>query len=241
MNKERINVSADFRNEKFWTFVRGDLPVKDFEEWVYSEKELEKVLGEKLYLDVISANYSDNTSIFEIKQQLTEFLRDTHPQKCKCIELPQVAVVDMGEDSKEVFKHFEEIKKRGDPYWWLSVDSCKACGQIWLVASEERQNDVYCLHRLTKHSLQEILENNNWPSCFDRYETLLRIGLEAGVSVTFVDPLESSLTWTVVDLVKDRPGITVSEIAELLNIDCELAKELASKAIKEEKVEIKLK
>jgi hypothetical protein len=224
--------------QKIWKFIRGDLPVKVFEEWLYSEDSLETIFGKTLYLDMISANYSDKESIFKIKQLLKEFVHTSFPQKCYCIELPDVAVIDMGEDSEKVFKYLDEIKKRGEPYWWLSVDKCRECDQIWLVASEERQNDLYCLQRLNNQALDEILKNNKWPSLFDTYETLLRLGFDIGRSVRFVDPYESSLPYTIADLAKERPGIRISEIAKLLNLDIELAIELSKKAIKDENVQI---
>jgi hypothetical protein len=50
--------------------------------------------------------------------------------------------------------------------------------------------------------------------------------------------MNSSLAWTIVDLAKERPGITISEIATLLNLDMDVAKELAKKAAKNERIQI---
>jgi hypothetical protein len=166
-----------------------------------------------------------------------------HPSKerqttCLCASLSDVIVVDMGDESEKVFASLLEVKKRGQPYWWLSVYQCYVCEQAWLVGQEERQNDVMCLQKLDPATMQNVLNSDEWPDAFDHYESLLRMGLETGKSVRFVDPLNSSLRWTVSDLAKDRPGIRVSEIAKLLNLDTDLAEELARKVIKEDSVNI---
>ena len=232
------NKYIDSRIESIWRFIRGDMKVQEFEQWVYSENTLEKMLGKTLYLETISVNYSDKDALRKIKKLLSEYARQTSPLQCKCIQLSDIAVVATGEESKAVFQHMEEIAKRGDPFWWLSLEHCRECNQWWLVASEERHNDVYCLRRLDSQTADEILNKNSWPDCFDRYETLLRLGQHTGISVRFVDPMDSSLAWTIADLAKERPGIAISEIAKLLSLDMDVAKHLARKAVKNEGIQI---
>jgi hypothetical protein len=57
-----------------YEFICGNIAVRNFEEWVYSENSLESLLGELLYFEIISASYSDEVSISKIKQILSEFL-----------------------------------------------------------------------------------------------------------------------------------------------------------------------
>jgi len=232
------NKHIDPRIKNIWRFIRGDMKIKDFERWLYSENSIEQVLGKDLYFEVISVNYSDNGALYRIRQLLSEYARQESPFRCKCFQLSDITVVDMGEESEAVFQYMEEVKKRGEPFWWLSLEHCRECNQWWLVASEERQNDLYCLRRLDMRTADEILNKNSWPDYFDRYETLLRLGHDTGRSVRFMDPMESSLSWTIADLAKERPGIAISEVAKLLNLDMEVAKELAEKAVKKEGVQI---
>jgi hypothetical protein len=42
------------------------------------------------------------------------------------------------------------------------------------------------------------------------------------------------LRWTIADLAKARPGIRVSELAELLNLDLETALTLAKRAVRDD-------
>ena len=147
----------------------------------------------------------------------------------------------MGSEENSYLDHIERIKDRGDKFWWLHLSCCKKCNQYWLIAQEERHNDVYCLKRLTQSQGSEILSKNEWPKCFDSYGRLLKIGKDYGHRVEFVDPLNSSLVFTVIDLAKEHPNIGISELCKLLNVDKELAIALSEKALKTEKIEIDFK
>jgi len=232
------NQSSGSNIENIWKFIRGDMLVSDFEEWVYTHPNLENLFGGKLYLEVVSTNFSSKDVVFQLKETLRKFAISMSSISCMCSQLSDVAVVDMGKDSEKVFVTLDEIRKRGDQYWWLSYYQCHECQQSWLVAQEERQNDVFILYRLDAILTEELLNKNHWPSIFDKYENLLRIGLEAGKSVRFFDPINSSLRWTISDLAKARPGIGIFEIAQLLNLDITLAEEIAKKVIREDKVNI---
>ena len=122
-----------------------------------------------------------------------------------------------------------KLKDRGNNIWWLYLSQCEICKEYWLVAQEERHNDCFCLKRLDNETAIKILNDNIWPSIFDKYEYLLQIEMEAGKSVRFWDPLNSSLKYTIEDLTIEHPGIKLSWIAKLLNIDINLAKDIAKK------------
>jgi len=151
---------------------------------------------------------------------------------CTCTTLPTLTVIDMG-DHKEVLGTLNTVKDRGGRYWWLSVRECNVCGQWWLVAQEERINDIFCLRKLTQKEIEHLIRDNQWPSDFDRFESLLRIALQAGKRWRFADPMAASLLETAVDLATERPGIKVSEIAELLNLDRAHALEISKWAHRE--------
>lgn len=223
-----------------WEFIRGDMRPTDFEQWVYSQPDLEERLGKALYLDTLSADYSSKRAVFDIRRSLEVYARDASDLRCECITLPDLADVGMGEHIP-VFRTLEQRARRGDPFWWLSEYQCTECEQWWLVASEERQNDVFFLRRLSPQEAERIVKEDRWPSDFDSFERLLRLGLERGHRVRFMDPLNSrSLWWTMVDLARGRPGIHVSELAELLNLDVLLVEEIARRVVREEGAAIDL-
>jgi hypothetical protein len=159
---------------------------------------------------------------------------------CSCATLVDPAVVDMS-DTSTTLDLFERIRVRGEPYWWLYASRCTDCGQAWLVAQEERQNDVLLLRRLTQVEVSRLIDDDAWPADFDMYETLLRLGRQAGHRVRWVDPIDdSSLGWTMADLARQRPGISVKELAELLNIDEETAAIVADRTVIDHGVEIRM-
>jgi hypothetical protein len=149
---------------------------------------------------------------------------------CECGRLDDLTVVPMGHHD-EVFRTLQAVRKRGKPQWWLYASTCSACGETWLVAQEERHNDLFILRRLDAASTERLIRDGTWPPDFDRFETLLEIGRQAGHTVRFLDVTGSPLLHTVADLAKERPGIRVSELSSLLNLDPAVAADLARKVV----------
>ncbi len=145
---------------------------------------------------------------------------------CECGRLDDLAVVPMGHH-EDVFRTLEVVRARGAPWWWLGAATCGVCGQVWLLANEERHNDLYILRRLSPDVAGQLLGEGVWPPDFDRFERLLEIGREAGHAVRFADLADSTLLHTIADLAKERPGIRVSELGSLLNLERSAAAELA--------------
>jgi len=166
---------------------------------------------------------------------MEEFLRKNCPARCACLEMRDLHIVMMG-DHDRLFATLVEVKSRGAPKWWLWIARCSACRQAWLVGSEERQHDVFCLRRMSEVEVDETARTNTWPMDFDRYETLIRLGISAGIVFRFADPMDTR--HTMADLTRERPGIRVSELAHLLALDDAVAKTIAKRVVKEEKVEI---
>jgi hypothetical protein len=228
--------------EYIWEFIRGDLSVGDFERMAYNDAALEDYLEHKLYLNVISNDFRSGDATHKLKQTLIEFQRSRRPLACRCIELGNAAVIDMGEESNRVFETLHQVVERGAPYWWLYLSRCKECDQFWLVAQEERHNDVFCMLRLDADTAMRIVADGVWPANFDKYESLLQAGKEAGKSVRFIDPVHSSsLVATMETLARESPGINLSYLAELLNLDIETAQNIGRTVVEEKGVEIDLK
>jgi hypothetical protein len=238
-----VTATPDTLIEALWRFVRGDVPGTEFESWVYRETRLESELGGNLYLAAISTDFSKKGEVWGLRCALAPHARARSPSDCACLRLRDIDVVDMGTfqapepafeadrewSDDDVLRTFERVKDRGSPRWWLWAARCRACGQGWLVGTEERQNDVYCLKRLDGGELGGIVDADRWPPDFDSYESLLRVGLQAGRSVHVLDPTYSSVRDTMADLARTRPGIAISELAKLLSIDLATAAELARK------------
>jgi hypothetical protein len=148
---------------------------------------------------------------------------------CKCKELPEIADVAMGEHDA-VFSSFQTEIRHGKPLWWLSAFQCAACEQWWLVAADERINDVFLMRHLTKVEFRAIVEERKWPRDFNQFAEVLRVGCERGHRWVFDDPECPALVETVVELAREDDGIRLSRIASLLQVDGHQAARLADLA-----------
>ena len=226
---------------KLWEFIRDDLTVNEFENSVYTDELLPYFFPDDLYFEIITNDFKNKDTTFCLKEKLKLFLREKFPVSCKCIELSNLAVVGMGEEGDNILKSVHKVIDRGEPFWWLYLSKCKECNQYWLIAQEERINDIYCLYRQDKKNANEIINNKIWPVIFDRYEQLLKIGKDAGISFRFVDPINSySINATVEVLAKEKPGIKISYLAELLNVDVATAGMVAKNIVEKTGVNIDL-
>lgn len=169
--------------EHIWMFVRDDLNVADFEEWVYAHNEgLKKFMGEEFQLEIISINYKSKSEVYELKQNLEKRLRELNSMDCECISLSNTNVTDMGSEREDrVFKTLHEIKAHGEPCWWLALYKCSNCEQYWLIAQETEQNDVHCFKRLSQTQANKIIKEGKWPDSFKIYEELISLEKERSV------------------------------------------------------------
>lgn len=218
----------DADTEALWRFVRGDTSPRAFEQWVCTTPDLEGELGARLYMQAISAAYDHPDKVDAVRKEIESFLVTCRPAACACLEMRDLHVVMMG-DHERLFRTLVEVKRHGAPLWWLGIERCTACGQHWLVAAEERQNDVYCLRRMSGDEAVRALAGGGWPADFHRYETLIRLGIAAGIVFRFLNPMEQR--HTLADLARERPGIRVSELAHLLALDVEVAARVAREAV----------
>lgn len=223
--------------DKIWRFVRGDIAVREFENWIYQAEKLEILFSPDFYLMLISTDYSKSDEVFVLKTNLKAKLNALMVYDCMCHTLSNDDVVEMG-NHDPVFESFNKLVKYGKPLWWLWLAQCQSCKQYWMVAGEERINDIFILKRMMASKASEILEDDVWPEEFKKYKSLLRIGREWGISWTFENPISSALVHTTIDLARENPGISTKEISHLLQVGLKQADALASEAYKKDGVKI---
>jgi hypothetical protein len=159
-------------NNIFWEFVRGDLSTKDFEKYVYESQSLENDLKSEYYQFIIEANFKDLNEVEDLKNKIENYLLKTHPPKCKCICVKDLDRTGFGTQFSEgLFSSLNEVKPRGEDFWWESTYRCNVCHQNWLVAQDENYDDFY-LMRIDEKIVQSIENKNEWPSVFDNYDRL---------------------------------------------------------------------
>ena len=203
---------------KLWAFARGDSAGLDFEKWFLAQDDLEGPLGDGLHWSLASASYTDRDEVWKLRKSLAQNL-EPHKQ-CECASIRDLAAIPMGGDGldERVFATVENVRDHGGDLWWLHLSKCSVCGQNWMVAQEERIFDEYFLRRLDDAEARQISAEGRWPAEFLTYERVLKIGRTLSQPCIFADALSPSLVWTVEDLRKERPDITVDEIAHLLGV-----------------------
>ncbi|WP_088308103.1 hypothetical protein [Novosphingobium sp. B 225] len=100
-----------------------------------------------------------------------------------------------------------------------------------MIAQEERIFDEHFLRRLTVDEANRIFMSAEWPVEFLSYERVLKTGHALRIRpCVFLDRHSPSLVWTVEDLRKERPDISVDEIALLLGVTATQTKRLLAAA-----------
>ena len=148
---------------------------------------------------------------------------------CACNEIGDFAVIGMGAHDgldDRVFATIKRDVRHGGDQWWLDAGTCAKCRQHWMVAQEERIHDNYCLKRITESEFRGIVDQNDWPDDFLRFEDVLRAERDAGQIASFLSVKDSPLVETVKELQSARPSISVDDIAYVLAISRSTAAKL---------------
>jgi hypothetical protein len=217
---------------QLWKFARGDGQRKAFEEWLYSQNELENFLGEELYLRLISCDFSNKEEVWKVRQSLAESI-DSH-RLCECPKIKNLDFIPMGfdGDDERFFANLTEILTYGKKKWWLYISKCNRCQTVWMVGQDDIYYDDYFLNRISDDQLDKA-KNGKWPELFLTQERLLAIGRDLSTAPMYVDADSPSLKWVVENLIKERSTISVGEIAALLGISSEHAKWLVEEIQKQ--------
>jgi hypothetical protein len=67
----------------FFAVMQGKLSIADFEQWVYTNKELEQVLTEEQYLSLIAFNYKQPRNKYELFELLSQYVSLGEYEKVK--------------------------------------------------------------------------------------------------------------------------------------------------------------
>jgi hypothetical protein len=148
---------------------------------------------------------------------------------CCCQELDEIAVVGMGDPEgldERIFSTLDHLLDHGGLQWWLYASTCRACGQSWMIAQEERIHDNFVLKRVEPAVMERIVQTSDWPEDFLRFERVLRLERESGKIARFLNPRSPALVETVADLQRERPDISIEDIAFVLAVSTESAARL---------------
>ena len=181
----------------FWSFIRGDMPVREFELWIYGSKNLKYAITADLYEEILMLDFSDEKKVNWLRHIVYFFLLEI-PLSCLCETFSNRTKIDIrpndNEDGIKTHKQqqqflsitkniklFNREKKYGSFHIFLNaleICRCQICGTKWLRIFEEVDCDYY-LFRLSYLQYNTILANptwpnKNWPSDLsDLYELLI--------------------------------------------------------------------
>ena len=222
--------TKDFRSrpielEKCWAFVRGDIDVSEFENWLYFESIAELALGTDAFLDAVSTDFGNPKRVNDLRHRLSEWL--PAPAACHCHQFPNGQLTTMGSTSPDTF---DDTDVRIDPLYWMRRVQCRVCGTQWWLVEECRIYDVWMLYRGW----------SNRPEV-DTYRKLLALAVEKGAGVRYVNPYGSiEIPAAIEDLAKETPGIAVNELRRLIQVPVEVIRFHAGRVAQDVGVNIDL-
>ena len=99
-------------------------------------------------------------------------------------------------------------------------------------------HDNYHVRRLDDETVRQIVERDVWPTDYDSLAALLAEARKGKKCCSTYDVDRSSLDWDMRRLAIEEPGITISRLAWLLNMDYDVGVYLATKVVKKWNVDI---
>jgi len=202
LNKE-ISSLPIIVKEALWQFLRGDMPTRTFELWIYSNDNniLKQTFGDDSYLKFAMLDYKDERELNDLKIAIYEFLIK-FPEPCLCSTFPNNTLLyPFTEDSSEravlekqidLFKTTICIKDfSGKPpvhqsRWYHpgKLCCCSECKNWWFVIFEESEGSDYYLVRLNKEAALFISQfpswpNESWPSNLKNWDAFLHIDFQS--------------------------------------------------------------
>lgn len=219
--------TAEITN-KLWQFARGDAKQEPFEQWLYSNDEIERSLGPELYLELISCDFSNKDSVWTIRQSIISKLDPS--RNCECPTIKDLDFIPMGFEGadQKMFANLTEVLEFGEEKRWLYISRCDRCDTLWMIGQDDLYYDDFYFKRITEHEFNNAKEGQ-WPELFLTKERLLALGRDLSSDPIYAEADAPSLRFTVQDLVKERPSITAQQIANIMAISVEHATLLLEK------------
>ncbi|PAC28760.1 hypothetical protein [Flectobacillus sp. BAB-3569] len=73
--------------EQFFKAIKGDLSLREFEEWLYTDKELERLLNSESHFELIAINFREGGAKYELWKFLKNYIGLQEFEKYKMLEL----------------------------------------------------------------------------------------------------------------------------------------------------------
>jgi hypothetical protein len=145
--------------EVIYKFARGDLNVKEFEAWLYNHQELEALLGQNLYLDLVSTNYSNSGEVDRAINNLVAWSESRIENSCLCRAIRNNDRKIIGQQEWLFTTTFSTVRRRTP---WIRLDNCNDCGDYWLIATDPTYDDESFFCRIDEQPALEVVNKGYW-------------------------------------------------------------------------------
>ena len=104
---------------------------------------------------------------------------------CQCSEWGDRVRINLGSETADLLRtSYESVRSRNP---WLRLERCLSCGQLWYVAVDTVDDDIY-FRRLSAAELAAILERDQWPPDFDDFVNVWPMEKDDGYRARLVWP-----------------------------------------------------
>jgi hypothetical protein len=179
----------------FFRYLIGELPIKDFEQWIYSTPELEGYLGGSAYFDFISFNFQQPSASSELSKLIVKYFAPTKFLNWKFKRLLR-GLLDGTLDPVEVFENLYDMYCKGYQF----LDHLAIQYLLWieetpkLTAQHFWDKNEFFRHRKMLDSYVDSLK--------DEIETLLQ-ALESG-EIELINEKEYSVQPELIQKLQNR-------------------------------------
>jgi hypothetical protein len=96
----------------FFRFLAGELPIKEFEQWLYSTPQVEGYLGESAYFEFISFNFRQPTANYELSKLIYKYINAAQFYTWQIKQLLK-SLLDGTQDPVSVFENLYDMYCKG--------------------------------------------------------------------------------------------------------------------------------
>lgn len=98
---------AHIKTEVF-EFLNREMPLEEFEQWVYATKDIEEVFSREDYVELLSVDYSKISNRFDVVKLVTRYIDEGEYETWKLKKL-LYAVINDDADLQQVFIDFYDL------------------------------------------------------------------------------------------------------------------------------------
>jgi hypothetical protein len=134
----------------YFELVHGGLEIKEFENWIYNNNDLENILNKDDYLDLISLNFKSKHIKYEIEKLLGKYIDYSKLEKKRVLSL-LYRVLESRKDLPDILREFYYMYCHGYHFFQdlglgygltCEVPPSKYCSDNWDELKEKERNEI---------------------------------------------------------------------------------------------------